>query len=191
MEYKELLRSVSFPFVSQVHVAKHLELIHPDFLKQLSFSQQSVFESFIGSKFKSQFAKTPTELITKAIQFGKIESFLNREYSKLELQFSFNKKDYSAGIGWDTIIDISKISTADDNNLTTSERNGTVVNVFKSDQKIETNLLNMILHRNANKWEVTTIFPGTMAPPLPNSFFKEDRSKEEARIFWQNHAFVK
>lgn len=125
-----LLQNLSFPIKSQLHVARHL-LVIPDRFKEM-MSKTTLQKSVLydGSKFYSEFITDSNELIPKIIEYGNLVKFNNVNFSQLELQFTFPESLFVQGIGESKFNDGKKVYS-----------------------------LVLILHRNKNKWEVTTCFP--------------------------------
>jgi hypothetical protein len=189
--YKNLLSTVSFPKISQLHVSKHFEQLDANFTQLLSSSLQDRNNRYKGSKFNTHFATHPLQLIDRIIASGTIVRFQNVKYSKIEMEVSFSQSNFPSGIGWDSIIPITEIPTEARAYLKKETRENSSVLVHKTKEKIPTHTLVLILHRQRNQWEVTTCFPGIFAPSLPHSFFKSNQQRTQATQFWKNHAFIK
>ena len=134
---KDLLSRITFPLSSQLHVLRHFLELDDSYSEQISVTQKKYIQHYLGSKFKEEFAQSPLEIIPKTIELGTLEYFNNAHYSKIVMCFSFSKNDFPMGIGWD-------------------------YGEHQSQEKepAATWKLNIFLHRNHNKWEVTTCFPG-------------------------------
>jgi hypothetical protein len=125
----ELLKNLSFPIESQLHVARHLEIIPERLQSKTSPTAIKKSLDYDGSNFSSDFITDPNQLITKILDLGSLSKFNNIDYKQLELLFTFSEKSFPLGIRSDG----------------------------SSNKKTWT--LKLVLHRKSNKWEVTTSFP--------------------------------
>lgn len=131
---KDLLTRIAFPLNSQLHVLRHFMEMDDSYSEQLSATQKKNIKNYMGSKFKEEFVRSPLEIIQKIQEKGTLEFFKNEQYRQLIMTFTFSKNDFPKGIGLD----------------------------FYEKEPIATWSLNLILHRNKNKWEITTCFPGEL-----------------------------
>jgi hypothetical protein len=97
----------------------------------LSVSELKKSINYAGSKFLPEFTLDTDQIISNIIESGELKRFENINYNQIELEFTFSKSDYPNGVG----ADIKRLNK-------------------------QTNNVVLILHRNKNKWEVTTCFPG-------------------------------
>jgi hypothetical protein len=135
--YKDLLSRIPFPLSSQLHVLRHFLDMDDSYIEQLSTTQKKYIKNYMGSKFKEEFARSPLEIIPKTQEMGTLEYFINEQYRQIIMTFTFSKNDFPMGIGWDY-----------------SEHQSQEL------KPVATWKLNMFMHRNNNKWEITTCFPG-------------------------------
>lgn len=136
--HKDLLNRLEFPVVSQLHVLRHFIAPESILLQQVSAAHQKRILAYQGSKFYNEFAQSPLQIVDKALELGTLSLFKNIHYSKIYLRFSFSASDYPNGIGFD-------------------------YNDQKNEKQTPTWHLNIIAHRNKNKWEITTCFPGELS----------------------------
>ena len=128
----------------------------------------------IGSLF---YVRTPVELLTfAATQYPQIfyDAMFDVDGRK---RLSFMAEQ---DIGVCNIVPLNKLSQEEIDSLTLEERDGYMVKVFRTHQLFPTKEFHIILGENNT---VITMFPGPMAPPLPQN--------EEISDFWESHAFIK
>lgn len=128
-----LLQSLSFPYESEVHVARHLVDVPERLLSKMSLAAEKKSMIYDGSKFSPTFISDTNQLISKILEFGLLNRFNNVNYSQLELEFGFPESTFP---------------------------NGIEVNRQISSKPVYS--LVLILHRSKGKWEVTTSFPGKL-----------------------------
>lgn len=134
---KDLLARIAFPLNSQLHVLRHFMDIDDSYKEEISATQKKYIKNYLGSKFKEEFARSPLEIIPKTKEMGTLEYFNNEQYRQIIMTFTFSKNDFPMGIGY---------------------YNGE--HQYKEMEPVATWKLNMFLHRNHNKWEITSCFPG-------------------------------
>jgi hypothetical protein len=127
-----LLKNMSFPRESEIHVSRHLSVVSKRLKAILSASELKRSICYQGSKFFSEFATDTNQIIPNLINNAELKRFQNVNYNQIELEFEISESIYPKGIGRD---------------------------MTEANEK--SNNLVLILHRNKNKWEVTTCFPGT------------------------------
>jgi len=132
LKTSDLLKNLSFPEESEIHVSRHLITISDRLKRKLSVSKMEKSQEYEGSKFYSEFITDTNQIITNILEYGELKRFKNVNYNQLELEFEFYVGAFPNGIG---------------------------TNLLRSNEK--SNNLVLILHRSKNKWEVTTCFPGT------------------------------
>jgi len=127
-----------------------------------------------GSKF---YSSSPDILIDEAMRLFP-DTFSNAKPGsdgKIKLSIIFPGE-----IGVSNVVSIDELTDDEKSRIEILERNGKMVRSVKTDRIIPTNECQIIL---SSDWHLITIFPGEMAPPLPDS---PDIHNE----YWDNHVFI-
>lgn len=127
-----------------------------------------------GSKF---FADSPDVFLNLAQQlFPKVFSSAKPDYDgRIRISLIFPNK-----IGISNVVHIDELSDDEKRRIEIIDRDGKKVRRVKIDRIIPTNECQIILSTN---WDLITMFPGEMAPPLPASL---DIPNE----YWGQHVFI-
>ena len=170
---KEDINSLQLPDTLIDHLARH-------------FNNDSLVT---GSMFISDFATTPIELLKK-IKNHIISNNLTFPFNgkRCEISLKFNDQ-----VGWDSIIRIDKLTKDEQKTIIQKRRdqeNEYLVNFIKLDKKIPTNRVNVILLQADDELRILTIFPGELAPPIPNYKYHNPEEYKKYDTFWQAHAFI-
>jgi hypothetical protein len=154
------------------------ELIHQ------GFSKKAIEEKLktAGSKFDSEFASNPREII----------DILNHR-SPGQVIPQANKRTayiyrFDESIGWDSIMDVNEIPHEDLAKIQEEKRGDQTIRTIERTESPKTNQIVAIVDSETSK--VITLFPGCYAPALPSW----DQSKidfEQSRLFWESHVFIK
>ena len=83
-------------------------------------------------------------------------------------------------IGVSNVVSIDELTNKEKKRIKIVDRNGKKVRSVKSDRTIPTHECQIIL---SSDWQLITMFPGEMAPPLPDSPDIHDE-------YWDNHVFI-
>lgn len=127
-----------------------------------------------GSKFYSE---SPEDLLEEAMRlfpetFRKVKS---DDDGRIRISLSFPRD-----IGVSNVVSVDELTDEEKNRIENIDRNGKIVRFVKTDRIIPTHECQIIL---SNEWNLITIFPGEMAPPLPDSPDVHDE-------YWNNHVFI-
>lgn len=127
-----------------------------------------------GSKFYRQSAE---ELLEEAIRlFPKVFS-----ESKLDADGRYRiSLRFPEVIGVSNVVCIDELTDEEKDRIEIIDRQGRKVRSVKTDRVIPTNECQIILSEN---WHLITMFPGEMAPPLPDSPDIHDD-------YWDKHVFI-
>lgn len=129
----------------------------------------------VGSVF---YAKSPTELLTYAASvFPEVfkTAFPDPNDGRKRLSFVSDKE-----VGLCNVVALSDLTSEEIESITEEERDGSIVKTVITNRTFPTREFQIIL---GDKNTVITMFPGPMAPPLPQN---GERSE-----FWDNHVFIK
>lgn len=142
-----------------------------------------------GSMFISAFAKTPKELLDK-IKNHIISNNLTFPFQgkRCEISLKFNEQ-----VGWDSIIKIDELTKEEQKTIIRKRRddeNEYLLNFVNLDKKKSTNRVNIILLKCDSELRILTIFPGVLAPPIPNKNYHNPEEYKKYDLFWQTHAFI-
>lgn len=147
----------------------------------LSFTIPSdhVWRHFPDSKQSGSvfYAKSPAEVLT-AVATTFPETFKHTQPDadgRKRLSFTL---DYEIGLC--NIVALEELTPQEKTSITEEERDGVMVKVVYTSRKFPTRELQIIL---SNDNVLITMFPGPIAPPLPNI--------GEHSEFWDNHIFIK
>jgi len=108
------------------------------------------------------------------------------------LRVRFSETDYPRGIGGDGVVSLAELDESAMKTLTKREVTGTslAVPVVTLETLPPTWWANMFLRRRNDRVRVSTIFPGTNAPPFPEKDILPPQVFSEAKVFWETHALV-
>lgn len=127
-----------------------------------------------GSKF---YAKSPEDLLNMALQlfpeaFSKAEPDTDGRY---RISLTFPEE-----IGVSNVVSIDELDGGERESIEIVDRQGKKVRSVKTERVIPTHECQIILSKD---WQLITMFPGEMAPPLPASPDIHDE-------YWDNHVFI-
>ena len=127
-----------------------------------------------GSKF---YFNSPEELLDKAIsQFAEVFSSAKPDSDgRIRLCLSFPEE-----IGISNVVSVDELTCEEKNAIEIVDRQGRKVRSVKTDRVIPTHKCQIILSED---WQLITMFPGEMAPPLPETL-------DEYNEFWDTHVFI-
>lgn len=128
----------------------------------------------IGSKFYSE---SPEVLLEEAMRLSP-ETFLKAkpdDDGRIRLSLSFAKE-----IGVSNVVRVDALTDEEKSRIEIIDRSGKKVRSVKTDSIIPTHECQIILTKD---WHLITMFPGEMAPPLPDSPEIHDE-------YWDNHVFI-
>ncbi len=127
-----------------------------------------------GSKF---YCQSPEELLEKAMQIFP-KTFRNAkpdDDGRIRIKLAF-----PVVIGTSNVVNIHELTNEERQRIKTVNRQGRKVRSVKTDKVIPTKECQLIL---SSDWQLITMFPGEMAPPLPQSPDIHDE-------YWDNHVFI-
>lgn len=182
--HNEFLSELIITKKSIIHCARHLEKIDDQLLSKYDLHSDQLETRKLSSFFKSDFANSPNTIIEKSKRHASCHRFERVSRNKIEIEMDFDISIFPKGIGLDGIISRSNLSKSEIDFSTVEFRNGFEVKVVKLTRQIPTNHLTIISHFNGLNWELTTLFPGTFAPPLPIA------PNDPNLYFWNDHFFV-
>ena len=127
-----------------------------------------------GSKFYSE---SPEDLLEEAMRLFP-ETFREAkpdDDGRIRISLLFPKD-----IGISNVVCIDELADEEKKLIKIVDRNGKKVRSVKTERIIPTSECQIIL---SSDWQLITMFPGEMAPPLPDSPAIHDE-------YWDNHVFV-
>lgn len=127
-----------------------------------------------GSKF---YAESPEDLLNMAQQLFP-ETFSNAKPDaggRIRISLTFPEE-----IGVSNVVSIEELTEEEKDRIEIVDRQGRKVRSVKTDRVIPTNECQIVLSED---WHLITMFPGEMAPPLPESPDIHDE-------YWDNHVFI-
>lgn len=127
-----------------------------------------------GSKF---YAKSPEDLLNMAQQlFPEIFSNAKPDADgRYRISLTFPEE-----IGVSNVVSIDELTDEEKGRIEIVDRQGRQVRSVKTYRVIPTHECQIILSKD---WQLITMFPGEMAPPLPESPDIHDE-------YWDNHVFI-
>lgn len=127
-----------------------------------------------GSKF---YSVSPEELLKEAMRFfPKAFRKTKPDYDgRIRISLTFPRE-----IGVSNVVSIDELTDEEKERIEIIDRNGKMVRSVKTDRIIPTRECQIILSED---WHLITMFPGEMAPPLPDSPDIHDE-------YWDNHVFI-
>ena len=131
-------------------------------------------QSLPGSKF---YSKSPEDLLEEAMRlFPKtFHEAKPEDDGRIRLSLTFPKE-----IGISNVVSIKERMEEEKKRIEIIDRNGREVRSVKTNRIIPTRDCQLIL---SSDWHLITMFPGEMAPPLPDSTDIHDD-------YWDNHVFI-
>lgn len=127
-----------------------------------------------GSKF---YCQSPEDLLDEAMRLFP-ETFREAkpdDDGRIRLSLVFPTE-----IGISNVVSIDQLTNEEKQRIEIIDRNGTMVRSVKTDRTIPTQECQMIF---SDDWHLITMFPGEMAPPLPDSPDVHDD-------YWDTHVFI-
>lgn len=127
-----------------------------------------------GSKF---FCSSPEDLIEKAMHLfpEKFREAKPDGDGRIRISLVFPEN-----IGTSNVVSVSELTQEEESRIEVVDRQGRKVRSVKTGRIIPTHKCQIIL---SNDWQLITMFPGEMAPPLPDSPDIHDE-------YWDNHIFI-
>ena len=132
------------------------------------------FQELPGSKFYSE---SPEDVLEDAMQLfpNAFREATPDDDGRIRISLTFPWE-----IGVSNVVNVDELTDDEKNRIEIVDRNGKKVRSVKTDRIIPTHNCQIIL---SSTWQLITMFPGEMAPPLPDS---PDNSNE----YWDNHVFI-
>ena len=151
--------------------AKPKIFISPEAREHLALHFQ---QDLPGSKFYSE---SPEDLIKESMRlFPEVFCEVKPDVDgRIRVSLTFPRE-----IGVSNVVSIDELTDKEKKRIKIVDRNGKKVRSVKSDRTIPTHECQIIL---SSDWQLITMFPGEMAPPLPDSPDIHDE-------YWDNHVFI-
>jgi len=127
-----------------------------------------------GSKF---YCESPEDMLEEALRLFP-ETFHEAKPDadgRIRISLTFPRE-----IGVSNVVSIDELTDEEKERIEIIDRNGTIVRSVKTGRVIPTRECQIILSED---WHLITMFPGELAPPLPDS---PDISDE----YWDHHVFI-
>ena len=127
-----------------------------------------------GSKF---YCDSPEKLLEEAARLfpSKFSEAKPDDDGRIRVSLTFPK-----AIGTNNVVCIDDLTDEEKAKITMVDRQGKKVRCVKTDRAMSTRECQIILSKD---WELITMFPGELAPPLPESPDIHDE-------YWDKHVFV-
>ena len=127
-----------------------------------------------GSKF---YSKSPEDLLEEAMRLFPDIFHETKPDDDCRIRLSLT---FPRVIGVSNVVSVDELTDEEKKRIEIIDRNGKKVRSVKTDRIIPTHECQIIL---SNNWHLITMFPGEMAPPLPDSPDIDDE-------YWDNHVFI-
>lgn len=127
-----------------------------------------------GSKF---FCHSPEELLDKSMVLFP-EKFSNAtpdDDGRIRISLTFPEE-----IGVSNVVNINDLTEEEKNHIEIIDRQDKKVRSVKTERNIPTHDCQIVLSED---WQLITMFPGELAPPLPDSPYIHDK-------YWDAHVFI-
>ena len=186
---------IVFSYYRQFHILQHFRKIDQKYMQRLvseaGYAPGDIQNklSTPSSKFWYGFAHNPQELWSLLQQHLPPEENWNWEDNRCSHVITFNPQTYPKGVGFDSLIDLEQLTPDEKKALACRQKNGYTVYILYSSKLIPTWQINVISFYQENP-DITTIFPGKFAPPLPDPEYQDQVKYQESKKFWDRHAFV-
>lgn len=127
-----------------------------------------------GSKFYSE---SPEELLEEAMRLfpERFRKGKPDDDGRIRISLTFPRE-----IGVSNVVSVDELTDDEKNRIEIVDRGGKKVRSVMTDRIIPTHECQIILSAD---WNLITMFPGEMAPPLPDSPDIHDE-------YWDNHVFI-
>lgn len=128
----------------------------------------------IGSKF---YYVSPEDLLEDAVYLfpDTFRGAVSDDDGRIRISLTFPKE-----IGISNVVGVAELTEEEKKRIDIIDRNGKKVRSVKTDRVVPTRECQIVL---SEQWNLITMFPGEMAPPLPDSPDVPDE-------YWDNHVFI-
>jgi len=178
------------------HLLRHFQKVNDeflaDFIRNSQYNKDDIKDQLLkaGSKFRYSFANNPAELIMNLAKEVDYKSFyISTTENRMEILIEFDPVNYPKGIGFDGVVAIRNLQAGERQLIEEIDRDVFTVKVIKVDKK-KTWKLNLILFEQEDHYLIGTFFPGTYAPPFPNTEIHTDNLIKEYTSFWNDHVLI-
>jgi hypothetical protein len=181
----------------QFHILRHFtdpgEEYLNSFLEKSGYSRQDVDEQLKlhGSKFHSHFASDPLqlwEIIKERVRYGQSRSWFTK--NRKVFSFEFDKEEYPGGIGNEALIAVKDLDEKEKHLIRLEERDGFAVQTLSGTGLRPTWQFHLVVILSEEPF-ISTIFPGTYAPPFPDAKTQEKEEYLENELFWRSHVLIR
>jgi hypothetical protein len=182
----------------QFHLLRHFERVDDDYLDAfLSISGYTWDEvreqlEMKGSRFHYAFAPNPLILWEKISAMMEMSDYRKRILpGRKVFSFHFDREVFPQGIGLCYLVSVDHLEEEERKLIKKELRGENRINVIEGIQPIPTWELHMVEVTGEEGSYIATIFPGTYAPPFPDSEVQPEEEFKENSRFWENHAIIK
>lgn len=184
--------SPQFSTATLLHLCRHFSSIPDEEIQNLTehgFTLEEIKKeiSLPGSKFKNP----PFSGLNSIKNFIQ-ENWMEREdiFEKDNILTSrWNLLYPPVEIGYDGLVKISNLSDEEKKNIQTRDRKGYSVKTYPTNKLFPTNSFILISKISEINLECITIYPGTYAPPFPDSSMSNE-FYVECKSFWEAYALI-
>jgi hypothetical protein len=180
----------------QFHLLRHFTSVDEDYLQWFisvtEYTREDIRKQLEikGSRFFYAFAPNPLVLWEKAMARVRAGSFeLTEERGRQVYSINFGESSYPDGIGLCYLVDLRELDENEKASVRNEPRGDHLVQVVRGINPRVTREMQLVEVLNEEPY-VSTIFPGTYAPPFPD---EESQDREEFLRntgFWKNHAII-
>lgn len=181
----------------QFHLLRHFSRVDDDYLE--NFVKASGYPpgevmaqmEIRGSRFHYSFAPNPVVLWDKTVKLLKKGRYeLSQNHGRNIYTFRFSENEYPGGIGLCYLVRLEDLPVQERGSVKAEQRGRGTVKVVSGIPPVPAHEMHMVevtAHRNY----ISTIFPGTYAPPLPDREHQSIQEYAENTGFWERHAIIK
>ena len=196
--YSPDLNSLSLNEATQLHLLRHFSSLDERYAENLTSAHgiqgQKIKDqmNMSGGKFFTGFASNPIELwerLKKVIVETPVSVSWDGDHGYCRVLF--DEEQFPDGIGVDGIIKLKELDEKDKKFLRREQRDGIEIIFFDLPSKRKTWQVNVALMKTDKGISLTTIFPGTFAPPFPNRKHQNEDAYSKNLEFWKYCALVK
>lgn len=186
----------------RLHLLRHFTTVSEEYLRRLAARVGEPPEDVIervglpGSAFLPEFASDPDTLwnrLAPIVRDGRGAHYEATPAGGLHVSFSFSVEEYPRGVGTDGIVALDDIPPELKPRLDRSRRDrgkGAEVYVLRAFFSRPTWQVHLVAGPEGKAFRIYTIFPGTYAPPLPDSGRMDPDVLDKSVFFWNSHALI-
>jgi len=191
-DFKDFIKSLLvFPEEFPLHLIKHFEVLNSEcsmvVREKYSSAELDVAMKESGSKFIKDLGSLDD--LKKLVSDHRWDVVLCnfRQDKRVEITLRFEKETFAEGIGFDAVFEINKLSRQERERIKLEDIGKYQGQVLTLAERPPTWDLSIILQEDEISYELITVFPGKMAPPLPDKAKQDKMAYTKSKEFWNQH----